>query len=189
MNAVFTPTPIRISVERYQKMVETGVLTRADHVELIEGEIVSMAPIGTRHTGKTTRLIQLFSRHAGGLALVTAGAPVDLGDFSEPEPDLMLLKPRSDFYESKHARASDVLLLVEVSESSLKYDQTKKAALYARYGITEHWIVDVAGAKVWVSRGPSERGYANVQSFSDLDAVMSPMALPKVTLRIADLFD
>jgi Uma2 family endonuclease len=102
MNAAFTPTPMRISTERYQKMVATGVLNCQDRVELIEGEILAMAPIGTRHASVTGRLFKRFVLAVGDIAIVRAANLVDLGQYSEPEPDLVVLKPQAEDYVPAH---------------------------------------------------------------------------------------
>ena len=124
------PARRAIDVEAYYKMAEAGILTRDDHVELIGGEIFDMAPIGSTHAGKTNRLIRFFGRAAAdGLAILSVQGPLRLDAWNEPQPDVMLLKPRKDDYQGRHPSAADVLLLVELSESSLAYDRGVKLAL------------------------------------------------------------
>ncbi len=186
MSAMFEPTRMRISVDRYQKMVETGVLTKYDRVELIEGAIFDMAPIGTRHAAVTARLNELFILKLAGRAIVSPGGPVNLGKYSEPQPDLMLLRPRQDFYESKHPEAADVLLLVEISESSLTFDQTTKLNLYARYGVPEYWILDVIGKRIIVCREPTQEGFAQRREVSAPESV-APIAFPDLVIAVSEL--
>src|SRR5882757_8774244 len=159
MSAVFTPTRTRISVERYQKMVATGVLTKLDRIELVEGEMLDMAPIGKVHSAITAQLHELLITQLAGAATVVSGGPINLGNYSEPQPDVMVLKRRGDFYRAKMPEAADVLLLIEVSDTSLAFDQSTKLNLYARYGIAEYWIIDVAAKRVWVHRQPVDDRY------------------------------
>ncbi len=186
MNAVFQPTRMRISVDRYQKMVETGVLTKDDRVELIEGEIVDMAPIGRKHCAATARLNELFVLQLAGRAIVSPGGPVNLGMFSEPQPDVMLLKRRADFYRAKIPEPSDVLLVVEVSDNSLNFDQTTKLELYAHYGIPEYWIVDVVGKRILVYCEPTREGFAQRREVMAPGSV-APSAFPDLSIPVGEL--
>jgi Uma2 family endonuclease len=187
MSTVFTPTRLRITVDRYQKMVAAGVLTSSDRVELIEGEILDMAPIGTRHAAVTGRLVKRLVLSLGDAATVRAANPIDLGRFSEPEPDLLVLKPRADDYMSAHPQAQDVLLLIEVADSSLAFDQSAKRDLYARYGVNEYWVVDLNGQRIfsylWAARGVFQRSREYL-----LDDTISPQAFPDFKLALRELF-
>jgi Uma2 family endonuclease len=187
MSVVSIPERMRISADRYQKMVETGVLTKYDRVELIDGDIINMAPIGTRHSAATARLNRLFVLSAGDSAIVSPGGSVRLGDFSVPQPDLMLLKPRDDFYAGQIPTPPDVLLIVEISDSSLAFDLSAKRALYARYGAAEYWVVDIQGQCVHVYREPRVDGYALALEFNLTDSV-SPLGLPAVQVMVGTLF-
>jgi Uma2 family endonuclease len=190
MNAVFTPTRVRITTDRYQKMVAAGVLTKHDRVELIEGEMIDMAPIGPEHvavTGKLNRLLVLALGNDNKAAIVIPGCPVNLGAFSEPQPDLTVLKPRADFYASKLPEAADVLFLIEVSDSSLVYDQGTKLALYARYGVVEYWIVNIAHRQIEIYREPTTKGYAKKLEFKSGDA-LSPQAFPDLKVAVSEIF-
>jgi Uma2 family endonuclease len=168
-------------------MVATGVLTPYDRIELIEGEMFDMAPMGSGHSAITSRLHELFVLAAARSATVVGGGPVVLGEFSEPQPDLMLLKRRADFYSGAHPVAADVLLLIEVSDSSLAYDQSVKLNLYARYGVGEYWVIDVEGRRIHIHREPGAKGYARSLVFSAADTV-APQALPDVKIAVGELF-
>jgi Uma2 family endonuclease len=179
---------MRITIERYQKMVATGVLTPSDRVELIEGDIVSMAPIGTRHSGIVSRLLRrFFPLDQTGQAIVRQGNPVDLGDMSEPEPDLVVLKLRVEDYMTAHPVAEDVLLLIEVADTSLAVDQGIMRDIYARYGIREYWVVDVNGERIFTYREPSQGVFGVTREVRRGDSV-SPESFPNIQIGIADLF-
>lgn len=186
MSAVFTPSRTRISVERYQKMVAAGVLTKYDRIELIEGEMIDMAPIGKVHSAITSQLHELLVTKLSGAATVVSGGPVNLGNFSEPQPDLMVLKRRDDFYRAKIPDAADVMLLIEVSDTSLAFDQSIKLNLYARYGVTEYWVVDVTAKRVLVHRQPSQGAYAQQVEVLGQETV-SPLAFPDFKIAVSEL--
>jgi Uma2 family endonuclease len=188
MNAVFTPTRMRITTDRYQKMVASGVLTPSDRVELIEGEILGMAPIGTRHASITGRLFKHLVLGLGEAAIVRAANPVDLGEFSEPEPDLVLLKPQAEDYVHAHPRAEDVLLLIEVADSSLAFDQGAKRDLYARYGIREYWVIDANAERVVFTYQRPAQGAFRATRDVRRGETLSPIAFPSLQIVVADLF-
>ena len=167
-------------------MAEAGILSEDDRVELIEGEIVEIAPIGSRHGGHVNRLNRLFSQRAGDQAIVSVQNPVRLGEHSEPKPDLTLLKPRPDFYASSHPGPEDVLLVVEVAETSAAYDLEVKLPLYARAGIPEVWLVDLAEERVEVYRQPSPQGYQEVQRVRR-GQHLSSQAFPNLELAVDDV--
>jgi len=187
MSSAFTPTRTRISTNRYQMMVETGVLTKYDRVELIEGDMLDMAPIGTKHSALTSLLHEVFVLALSHSATIVSGGPVNLGEFSAPQPDLMLLKRRKDFYRAQIPTPLDVLLLIEVSDSSLSFDQGVKLNLYARYGISEYWVIDAEGQRIVTYREPSTAGYARTAEFRSGDAVAAA-AFPDVDIAVGQLF-
>jgi hypothetical protein len=168
-------------------MVATGVLTKYDRVELIEGEMFDMAPIGIKHSAITSLLNELFMFATARSATVVVGGPVNLGEYSEPQPDLMLLKRRADFYGGRLPEAPDVLLLIEVSDSSLAFDQGVKLSLYARYGVSEYWVVDVEGKRILTYREPTANGYAAQAEFAAADAV-APQAFPDLKVAVGEIF-
>ena len=173
----------RFTVEQYYRMAETGILTPADRVELIEGEIVQMSPMGPRHAGCINCLNQLFtSALPPSQAIVSVQTPVRLSNYSEPQPDLPILKPRSDFYIEGHPQPANVLALIEVSDSTVKSDRSTKAQLYARAGIIELWIVDLNAPAIEVLRSPSPEGYREVQTLKP-DQSLAFQALPGTTFK------
>ena len=166
-------------------MGEVGILGEDDRVELIEGEIVQMSPIGSRHFAFVISLNRLLAVRLANDALVSVQSPVILTDDTEPQPDLAVLRPRA--YKERKAYADDVLLLIEVADTSLAYDRTTKLRLYARAGIPEYWIVDCAAESVEVYRDPSGESYRDVIRAS-APATLRPQAFPDVELMPAEIF-
>jgi Uma2 family endonuclease len=187
MSVISVPERTRISADRYQKMVETGVLTKYDRVELIDGDIFNRPPIGSNHSAVTARLTKRFVLSAGDLAIVSPGSSIRLGDYSVPQPDLMLLKPRDDFYSGQIPTAPDVLLLVEISDSSLAFDQVAKRALYTRHGVAEYWVINIPGKRIHVYCEPTADGYAQALECVLTDTV-SPRQLPVVQVTVQSVF-
>lgn len=151
----------RFTVHDYHRMGEAGILHEDDRVELIEGEIVEMAAIGTRHFSCVNSLTRLLIRGVGDDAVVSVQNPVRLNEDTEPQPDLAVLRPR-DYLEALPG-PEDVLFLIEVSDTTLSYDRNVKLPLYARAGIAEVWIVDLASETVERHAGPSKDGYRRVE--------------------------
>ena len=176
----------RFTVHENHQMGQAGILGEDDRLELLEGEIVEMAPIGSRHQAIVDRLNRLFSNRVGDAAVVRVQGPVRLGEDSEPQPDLLLLAPRADFYASAHPGPEDVLLLVEVSDTSTEYDREVKLPLYARYGIAEVWLVGLEAGAIEVYRVPTAQGYREV-SQAGRDQRISPVAFPQLELAVADI--
>lgn len=187
MSVTFTPEKTRISVARYQKVVATGVLTKMDRIELIDGEMIDLAPIGPRHVAITNKLTQIFVLGAGDSAMVSPSGSVNLGDFSEPQPDVLVLRPRTDHDSEEIPEAADVLLLIEVSDTTLAYDQGKKRALYARYGISEYWIVDVEARCIHVHLEPAGSAYSQLRTLMIPDS-LAVQALPTIAVGLTALF-
>ncbi|MGB3681894.1 MAG: Uma2 family endonuclease [Rubrobacteraceae bacterium] len=149
----------RFSVPEYYRMAEAGVLGENERVELVEGVIVEMAAMGSRHAACVRRLEALLSQHSPRERIISTQCPVRLDDNSEPEPDLALLKPREDFYSSEHPGPDDVLLVIEVSDTSAEYDTEVKLPLYARAGIPETWLVNLATETIEAHSRPASGGY------------------------------
>ena len=150
----------RFTVEEFAHMGEAGIFAADDRVELIDGEILAMAPIGPPHAALVDRLAELLISRLAGRANVRIQNPIRLGGYSEPQPDLVVARRRPDYYADRHPDARDVLIVIEVAESSLLYDQVEKAPRYAAAGIPEAWLVDVPGDTLTVYTGPSPDGYA-----------------------------
>jgi Uma2 family endonuclease len=174
----------RITVDEYYRMAEVGLLTEDARVELIEGEIIDMAPIGSRHAAAVDRLAQLLQRSVGPRATVRVQGPIRLSASSEPQPDVALLKPRDDFYATKHPTGQDTLLLIEVSDTTFRYDREVKVPLYARHGVPEVWIIDLKNRHVHCFRVPNGGEYTDV-SLSGEPAEIELSALPGVMIDLS----
>ena len=158
-------------------MAHAGILTEDDRVELIAGRIIAMSPIGSRHAECVRRIDHLFVRALHPHAYVSSQNPIRLDDRSEPEPDVALLVPE-EAYAERHPRPEEVLLLVEVSDTTLDFDRSVKVPLYARAGIREFWIVALEEERIYVYRNPREGGYAEVEAFGR-GATVRIAALPE----------
>ncbi|RMG60770.1 MAG: Uma2 family endonuclease [Bacteroidetes bacterium] len=148
-----------LPLEAYHLMIEAGLLTEADRVELLNGEIIDMSPIGPKHSALVRRLDLSLHRIFAGKLLVSVQSPIMVGDHSEPEPDLCLLRHRDDFYETSHPVAEDILLLIEVADSTLEKDRQVKLPIYAEAGIPLVWIVNLVDELVEVYTQPSGKVY------------------------------
>ena len=180
-NARILPSSHRFTVEEYHRLGEAGIFSEDDRVELIEGEIIDMAPIGTKHAECVSRLTRLFVR--GVEARVRVQDPILLGSGNEPQPDIAIVRNRS--YATAHPGPEDVLLLIEVADTSLAYDRSTKIPLYARHGIPEVWLVDLAGRAVEVFRQPSAEGYLNMSRHGPGDQIR-PALLEEIEIDPAD---
>jgi Uma2 family endonuclease len=176
----------KFTVKQYHQMAQAGILTEDDRVELIRGEIVEMSAVGRRHAACVRRLIRLFSQRLSDRALVDAQDPVELEDNSEPQPDLVLLQLRDDFYEGGHPQSEDILLLVEVADTTVESDRDVKIPLYAENGITEVWLVDINAQCLEVYRQPSENGYLNIQKYYRGQTVFV-QAFPNVSFTVDEV--
>ncbi|MGH2372488.1 MAG: Uma2 family endonuclease [bacterium] len=169
----------RFTVDEYFRMGQAGIFSEDDRVELIDGEIVEMTAIGTRHAECVNRLTKLLVTLAGEDAVVSVQNPVRLDGFSVPQPDLAVLRPRS--YAAAHPGPEDVLVIIEVSDTSLGYDKEVKLPLYARSGVPEVWIVDLERATVVVCRAPSAEGYREIRQYGAGQRITIE-ALPRVSI-------
>ncbi|MCO6416982.1 Uma2 family endonuclease [Siccirubricoccus sp. KC 17139] len=173
----------KLDVRDYHRMGEAGIFAEGTRVELIEGEIVDMAPIGSEHTGTVTSLTEAIYATIAGRATVAVQSPLRLSEFSEPEPDLLLLKPRADRYRSEHPTAADVLLLIEVANTSLRYDRDVKLPLYAKHGVPEVWIVNLTEGLIEVYRDPKDEAWLTTRRVMPGETV-EPAALPGLRLAV-----
>ena len=179
------PTTHRFTVDEYHRMGEAGVFQDDHRLELIAGEIVEMTPIGSDHSWVVTRLARLFTIASGDL-IVMSQNPVILSFEDEPQPDLVLVKPAPHLYRRAHPGPDEVLLVIEVADTSLPFDRERKLPRYALAGVPEVWIVDLRGDQFLVFRSPKGRGYAT-QSVISRDERVSPLALPELSLGPRDL--
>ena len=174
------------TADEYHRMADAGVLREDDRVELIDGEIVEKTPIGSPHAACVDRLNGLLQRLVDVRGIVRVQGPIRLDDYSEPQPDLSILKPRGDFYASAHPTPRDILLVVEVADSSLRYDRAIKVPLYARAGIAETWLVDLVSERVEIFAHPSPLGYQQPR-LAGRGERLTPRVLPAIGLLVDDI--
>jgi Uma2 family endonuclease len=186
MGAPLTIPRRLISVRDYHQMAKVGILGEDDRVELIEGELIQMAPIGGSHLQLVNLLTRLLVRKVGDDGVVSPQNPISLYPDSEPEPDLVVLRPEC-LYREEVPGVADVLLLIEISSSTLDYDRGVKVPLYAKHGVTEVWLFDTSTRSMTVFLDPTATGYTRVLSPKRGDTV-TPVSLPKVQLSLTDIW-
>ena len=197
----------RFTVDEYHRMGRAGVFGPADRVELLEGEIIQMSPIGKAHASAVARAGQLFYRLAGSRAIVWTQNPIRIDRHGEPQPDVALLRPREDFYAGGHPEPADILLIIEVADTSQDYDRDQKLPAYARAGIQETWLALLGDGALEVHRDPGPDGYRSVKRFARGETIrplavsdtlfsggapleikrVEPLALPDCAVRVEDL--
>jgi Uma2 family endonuclease len=181
------PEKRTFNVDEYYRMARAGVLKPDDRVELIEGEIVKMSPIGSPHAACVSRLNSLLQSMLGRTAIISVQNPVRLNDFSEPVPDVTVLKRRKDFYSSHHPRPSEVRLIIEVAETTLLYDRRIKVPLYARNSIPEVWLVNLP--KKLIEEYFEVAGGRNRQlQKCKRDEKIESAALPGLSFNVSEIF-
>lgn len=183
-------TPLKrhsFNITDFHRLGEAGILSEDDRLELIDGEIFDMPPIGSPHGGRVNQLNRLLIQAVGEHAIVSVQNPIILDDHSEPEPDLALLRPRPDFYTDSHPRAPDVLLLIEVADSTLQTDRDIKVPLYARHGIPEVWIVAIPDRRILRFAHPQQGVYQTLETL-DLRQPTPLQGLPDCSVTLAALF-
>lgn len=173
------------TVRDYHRMAEVGLLSQDSRVELIEGEIIEMSPIGSLHSGTVKRSSSFLNRTLGEAFIVSVKDPIRLSDFSEPKPDLALLKPRKDYYANSHLRAEDVLV-IEVADALVEYDRSVKLPLYARAGIPETWLLVLPKEVIEVYSQPNSGKYQKVRLLKRGRTLVSP-TIPSFSCRVEDL--
>ncbi len=176
----------RFTTDEYHQIAQAGILGEDDRVELIEGEIVEMTPIGARHAECVDRLTDLFARAFGDAARVRVQNPIVLGEHSESQPDVALVRPKPGFYTSGHPTPGDVLLLVEVADSSVDPDRRVKVPLYVRSAIQEMWLVDLEQDTITIYRDPTPDGYRSAR-VARRDDELAPIAFPDRALAVDDI--
>lgn len=176
----------RFSVAEYHQMIENGILTGEDRVELLNGEIIEMSALSPGHAAGVKRISKLFNRRVADDAIVSVQDPIQLNDLSEPQPDVALLKPRNDFYKQAHPKPEDVFLLVEVAESSAVRDRIVKMPEYAHALIVEFWIVDWQKDLIEVYSQPSGSAYQSIRQVQRGETLV-PQLLPSVELTAEEI--
>jgi len=179
------PLSYRITTHDWHQMGD--IFTPEQHLQLINGEITEMSPIGHKHSGHLNYLVHFFRQYLIDETVLSIQNPIQLNDFSEPEPDLMLLKAEANFYKNRHPNAEDVLLLIEVSDSTLQFDRTKKLALYAKHGINDYWIVNLNEKCLEVYRQPKDDNYQQQQILFAGKSIQ-PLEFTDISLQITDIF-
>ena len=174
------------TVDEYYKMAEIGVLSERVRTELINGEVIEVSSMGVAHAAAITRANELFSATFPKRAEVRVQLPLRLSLHSEPEPDLCLVKPRPDYYGTRHPVPADVLLVLEISDFSLRYDREVKLPIYAAAGVVEVWIEDLPNRTLHVFREPQGSGYKTALQFRS-DESVSPLAFPEVAFAVSAL--
>lgn len=174
------------NVDEYYRMFEASILSERDRLELIEGEIVEMSPIGSRHAAIVNKLNALIGQRIEKSAIISVQNPVRFSEILEPEPDLALLKPQEDFYSGAHPTPNDVLLLIEVADTSLDYDRAIKLPLYARAGILETWIVDLSKDTVELHARPITGEYRETLRYKRGEKIESK-TIPNLQFAIKDI--
>ena len=187
MGALLTIPRRLLTLDEYHTIGTAGVLKEDDRIELIEGEMIEMAPIGSRHLAKVNRLARLLSQCIGDQAIVSVQNPIALPPHNEPQPDLALLKPRADDYEGKLPSAEDILLVIEVADTTLAYDRDAKMPIYARHDIVETWLVDIQGQTVSIYQEPGKNGYRRLLTPTRNESI-TPTQLPNVVIQLVDIW-
>jgi Uma2 family endonuclease len=179
----------RFSVREYQRMIDTGVLLEDEHLELLDGVIVPMSPTSPRHAAHVARLGELLRSVLGSQAQVREEKAVVLEPAAQPEPDLAVVRPRGDFYASSHPMAADVLLLIEVADTSLERDRGVKLAISAGAGIRVAWVLDLPGDRLWVASEPHAGGYGALAEYGRWDGAtrLSVPGAPSAPVTVGDV--
>jgi Uma2 family endonuclease len=174
------------SVAEYDQMISAGVFTDDDRLELIDGEILEMSPIGERHAACVRKANHTLVHLLGSRSLVSVQCPIDAGGWSRPQPDVALLVPRADFYSGAHPGPRHVQVVIEVSDTSLDYDAQVKVPLYARAGFKEVWLIDLGSAVVVVFTQPREGRYTHERTYERGEVVVS-RRFPGLSVAVDDL--
>jgi hypothetical protein len=176
----------RFTVDEYQRMGQAGVFHEDDRVELLDGQIVEMTPIGPEHAGCVKQIARLFYVAAGDAVILGVQDPVVLGPYSTPQPDVAVLQPRPHGYRTKHPHPGDCWLVVEVADTSLLSDRSEKVPLYAQAGIPEVWLVNLPAGSIEVYRTPQAGRYTDVRT-AGRSETLTPLQLPAVALKVEDI--
>ena len=187
MGAPLTLPRHKLSIAEYHRMGIAGVLHEDSRVELIEGELIDMSPIGSQHASVVTTLTELLVSQLRSMAIVMSQNPISLPPDNEPQPDIAVLKMRTDRYRNALPSAADTLLIIEVADSTFEYDREIKLPLYARYGIPEVWLVDLHNAKLDVYREPGSKGYRKLLQPARQETV-SPALIAEAQVPLSQIW-
>lgn len=186
-DSFMTTTDLRLwTVDEYHRMIETGILTTEDKVELLEGRIIQMSAQRPPHAATTQRIDQYFQNLLRGQADIRSQLPITLST-SEPEPDIAVVRIDSGGYADHHPAPDEILLLIEVAHTTLVTEREEKALIYARANIADYWILDIVGRRVYIFRNPSNDGYQSTTVLNQ-DAAIKPLAFPEIEISFSELF-
>ena len=174
------------TVDEYYRMAKGGVFSEDDRVELIEGEVVEMSPIGSTHQGCVNELSAILAERLGRSAIAQVQGPIHIDEYSEPQPGICLLKPRRDFYRRSHPIPADILLVIEVADTSLEYDRNVKLPLYARAGIPEAWLIILTKDSIELHSEPKNGKYQKIQRLKRGKKLTSA-TIPSLLLNVDDI--
>ena len=174
------------TVDEFHKITAAGVLTEDDRIELIEGALLERAPIGSGHAGRVNYLSNYLPHKLYGKAIIAVQNPIVLGENSEPQPDIALLRWRDDFYEKNNPQPQDILLIIEVADTTASFDREVKVPLYARHNIAEVWIIDLQKQRVETYRQLVDAEYSEIKHH--LQGNIAPVLLPEAVIELTELF-
>ena len=184
--SIVQPHPYHWSVQEFHQLADKGIFNEDDRIELIAGELIEMAPIGSDHGGHVKQLNRLFNQRLTDNILISVQDPIVLNGDSEPQPDLALLRWRDDFYKSANPSAADVLLLIEVSDSTIDFDRTTKVPLYAAHNIPEIWLINLPKRRVEIYRKPMDGEYSEITHH--YDGQITATLIPEAVIDLTELF-
>ena len=172
-----------INVEEFHRMAETGILTEKDHVELIHGEIIEISPIGSRHSSTVNRISNILKEVLGKNAIISVQNPVVIDDHNQPQPDISILKPSHNYYADRHPGPRDILLVIEVADTTRDYDREIKLPLYASAKIPEFWLVNLEKDEIEVHRLPVQNAYKNIEPCRGSDQIELGLFHSKISTK------
>ncbi len=176
----------RFTVAAYLRMVEAELFVEGERVELIHGDLIEMSPIYITHISTLNRPVWMLSNALGKQVILSVQNPVQLSEDSLPQPDVAVFRFQEEFYSEQHAKPEDILLIIEVADSSLRYDQRVKSKLYGTAGIADYWIVNLPERQIEVYREPRPNGYRTVTTCAPGET-LSPLAFPDVVQQVEQI--
>ena len=173
----------KFTTDEYQKMTQLGILPEESGWEIIDGEIIKKMPTGSKHAGTVKKINRILTANLGNEFVIAVQDPIHLDDYNEPEPDVAILRFREDIYTESHPLPNDVLVVIEVSDSTIKYDRETKKNMYSEFGITEFWLVDLTERIIEIHTQPRQGIYRNMQIFG-LDEILQSQTIESLTLDV-----